>query len=61
MDPLLTVVIRTATMPLLARQDDGSWHVDLEDASTTIVLTTAQVRHLIDDYLAQSLEMAAED
>lgn len=54
MDPLLATVIRPTDAPLICQQDDGSWHLDLDDTAT-IVLTTKQVRRIVDDSLEQSL------
>lgn len=53
--------IRPTAAPLLERQgEDGDdtgdiWHLDLPDAEATIVLTTEQMRRIVDDYLEQSL------
>jgi hypothetical protein len=54
MDPTLATVIRPADSPLVCQQDDGSWHLDLDDTAT-IVLSTDQVRRIVDDFLEQSL------
>lgn len=54
MDPLLATVIRPTESPLICRQDDGSWNLDIADA-VTVILTTDQVRRIVDDFLEQSL------
>jgi hypothetical protein len=48
-------------MPLLAHQADGSWVLEFEDAGVAVLLTTEQVRHALDDFLAQQLGGPFED
>ena len=55
MDPLLATVIRPTDAPLICAQDDGTWNLDLPDAAATIILSTAQVRRIVDDFLSQQL------
>jgi hypothetical protein len=54
MDPLLATVIRPTDSPLVCQQADGSWNLDLDDTAT-IVLSTDQVRAIVDQFLEQSL------
>jgi hypothetical protein len=61
MDPLLATVIRPTDSPLICQQEDGSWRLDLPDAGVTVVLSTEQLRRVVDDYLAQSLGGPFED
>jgi hypothetical protein len=61
MDPTLATVIRPTDSPLVSSQADGSWNLDLPDAGVTIVLSTKQVRRIVDDFLEQSLGGPFED
>ena len=55
MDALLSTVIRPTDPPLICAQGDGTWNLDLPDAQATIILSTDQVRRIVDDFLAQQL------
>jgi hypothetical protein len=61
MDPLPATVVRTESLPLLARQADDSWVLEFADAGVAVLLTTEQVRHAVDDFLAQQLGGPFED
>lgn len=61
MDPVLWTVIRPTDSPLVCCQDDGSWHLDLPDVGATVVLSTEQLRRIVDDFLEQSLGGPFED
>ena len=49
------VTIETDSTPLLCRLEDSSWILELEDARTAVTFSEAQVRAMVDQYLAQML------
>jgi hypothetical protein len=55
MDPLPATVIRPTGSPVICAQDDGTWLLEFVDEGVAAVLTTPQVRKIVDDFLEQSL------
>ena len=53
--PLPHVTIETDTTPLLTLLDHGEWILEFEDAATAVTFGEAQLRAMVDQYLAQKL------